>query len=105
MALESDAEGYLWVVIFVPALTWRDAWPRDIRPNATEIRLTRLNAALLFSTMIEVIDPSTGRQVTSARLKERVIAALPGRRFAIYAPAVDGTPQISIATAEIRRNN
>jgi hypothetical protein len=71
--VQQDAAGRLWVAMNVASPTWLTGFAGgSFRPDK------------LYQTTIEILDPATGRMVTSAKLNGWVKALLQGGKAAIY---------------------
>lgn len=102
-SIQQDSGGLLWVVARVPAATWRNAWP-NLAPGTREVLGRQLARELLYSTIIEVIDPATARVVARRSVDRYAVAGLPARRVAYY--GVDertGAETLSVAQLSLRR--
>lgn len=95
-----DREGLLWVYTYVPASTWKAAWP-PLPPGTREVRTRDIGWHVLFDTMIEVIDPRLKRVVARLRHEGSVVNALPGRRAAFYQVDRQGGIRVPIVTFEL----
>lgn len=97
----SDREGLLWVYTYVPASTWKAAWPPTLPPGTREVRTRDIGWHVLFDTMIEVIDPRLQRVVARLRHEGSVVNALPGRRAAFYQVDRLGGVRVPIVTFDL----
>jgi hypothetical protein len=97
----SDREGLLWVYTYLPASTWRAAWPPTLSPGTREVRTRDIGWHVLFDTMIEVIDPRLQRVVARFRHEGSVVNALPGRRAAFYQLDREGGIRVPIVTFDL----
>ncbi len=93
--IEWDDQGRLCVFIRLAGSDWRNAWPKDLGTRQ-EVAANEMEFDKLYATRIEVIDPATGRLVTSGRVEYYVPVVLPGCRAAAYVPSSEGVPQIAI---------
>jgi hypothetical protein len=62
--LKQDSEGLLWVVAWVPSGYWEEAW-KDTRIIGTHVAGGSPSYNQLFSSRIEVIDPTNGQVISS----------------------------------------
>lgn len=99
--LASDREGLLWVYTYVPAETWKAAWPPNLPPGTREVRTRDIGWQVLYDTMIEVIDPRLQRVVARFRHEGSVVNALPGRRAAFYQVDRQGNIRVPIVTFDL----
>ena len=94
-----DSTGLVWVFTNVAAPTWKDAMPRGEGQREVAVRSIALEK--FMKTIVEVIDPRAGRVVAYKDLGELVVAALPGRRAAIYTVDMDGIARLRIVELSI----
>jgi hypothetical protein len=100
-AIEEDESGLLWVFVRTAADTWKEGWP-ETRPGQREIAMKDIQYDKLFRTIVEVIDPAAGRVVARHSMNAYVMAALPGRRAAVYGTTADGEPVVSIVSLTLQ---
>ena len=101
--IREDSEGLLWLFLYKPAPTWREAW--DVPPRrmggGTEFVAKDVIYNKLYTTYVEVIDPRTARVVTSRAIDGYVMEALPDRRVALYRVDANGFPRVDIVALSL----
>jgi len=99
-ALRMDEDERLWVFLAVPSRSWRDAWPR-MPAGATEVELKSVAVERLYDTMVEVIEPRSGRVLTRSRLPGYVVSALPNGQLARFMVTDEGVQVVEILESAI----
>lgn len=101
--LIEDEAGLLWVFIYKPLASWKEAWTtRGTRVGGGhEYRGRDMNYDKLYDTYVEVIDPATARVVARHDIDGYVFEALPGRRIALFRLDQNGFPRVDIATVTL----
>lgn len=98
-ALWEDPDGYLWIVLWRARDTWREAW-RELAADRLvmgEVRSQdRPRTIELFSTVIEILDPSTGQVLLSQAWPGLILSMLPRRRVAALTEDLYGVPYVDI---------
>jgi hypothetical protein len=82
-AVQRTSDGLIWVFVKVPAPTWKQAWPK-MQPGTREIPSQRISKELLFSTIVEVIDPTERRVIARQRIDRYVVGGLSAGSVAFY---------------------
>ena len=96
--LEIDSDGLLWVLVLVARSTWKEAWV-EVSPNSPE---AIARPELLYSTIVEVIDPTSNEIIAVQPLDTYVVNSLPGPRIATFDQDPGGETRISIRTLSVR---
>jgi hypothetical protein len=101
--IQRDSTGLLWVYVRVAAPTWKQAWPA-MPPGVREVPSSRLAKDLLFSTIVEVIDPAARRVVARHRFERYFVGGLDAGRVAFYqVPDKLGEGLLSVARIQLDR--
>jgi hypothetical protein len=96
-----DADGLLWTVARVKAPSWRPG------PSFQDWRAGKGKPQPVhesFDTIIEVIDPATGKLIASLRVDPFVINALSEGYVASYREETDGTPVVDVWQVRLQRS-
>jgi len=101
-SLSEDATGLIWVFIWLPKSTWRDAWPPEV-PGKREYSPREIAVEKLRTTVVEVINPRTSRVVARQPLDAYVVNALPLRRAVLYSVDPTGFPVVSVVSLQLER--
>lgn len=97
-AIAEDDSGRLWIFINSAAPTWREGWPK----GAGELRVSAFEQEKMFRTVVEILDPLTGRVITRRQLDEWIIAVFPDKRAAVYTADADGIPELRIVELALK---
>lgn len=98
-AVHEDSEGLLWLFIYTPAPTWKEAWtapPIRYPGGGSEYAMRKMDFDKLHRTYVEVIDPVRARVVASHTINGYVFETLPDRRVALYKVDLAGIPRVEI---------
>lgn len=97
--LYEDDEGLLWVFIRVASPRWREAWA-----NApTHVNEARGDPELLYTTLLEIVDPAAGRVVARQSIDHYLVGVLPDSRVAFYETTDRGEGLVSVRTFRLVR--
>jgi hypothetical protein len=100
--VSEDAAGNVWALLNVAAPGWKSAWvgiPSDVR----ELPAGQLDPGKLFRSVVEVLDPKTGRMVVHADVPGRLFTALPGARTVEYEADGLGVSHVVVIQLELVR--
>ena len=98
-AVHEDSEGLVWLFIYTPAPTWKDAWtapPIRYPGGGTEYPMRKMDFDKLYRTYVEVIDPVQARVIARHTINGYVFEPLPDRRVALYKVDFAGIPRVDI---------
>ncbi|MFS8636691.1 MAG: 6-bladed beta-propeller [Gemmatimonadota bacterium] len=98
--IHEDRAGRLWVAVWVADTNWKAGIGK--MENGPEGSYYIADHSRLLDTMLEVIDPRTGRLVMSQRVPQFVVAFLSDEMIASYRADDDGVPFIDIWRMRIR---
>lgn len=96
--VREDEIGRLWVLIRVPSEVWEDSLIRD--PDRPLYRIGDINRA--FDTIIEVIEPSSGRLLVSSRVGPSLFKFVGNDLIASAHDAGDGTTRLHLWSPSLR---
>ncbi len=91
-AIADFGDGRLWVFINTAASTWREGWPK----GEGELRASAFSFEKMVRTLVEVIDPASGRVLARRQLDEWIVATLPGHKAVIYMVGADDIPRLRV---------
>ncbi|HEX7052018.1 MAG TPA: 6-bladed beta-propeller [Longimicrobiales bacterium] len=94
-AIREGGGGRLWVATSVADLDWRDALG-ELTEGPEGPYYPVEDYSRLLDTMIEIIDPASGRLVLSQRISQMVVAILNGDTVVSYRTDVDGVPFLDV---------
>jgi hypothetical protein len=94
-ALTYDEDGMLWVLINVPDPEWDEELPSDASSSAVAHRM--------FDTVIEIIDPGTGRLLTSHRHSKAFFQFIAPGLVPIFEEGEGGARYIDLWKIELAR--
>ena len=89
-----DANGRLWIAALVPGTRWREGWGPRLPGGGYLMATARMD--LLYDTMIDVIDPRSGRLVTSVRVPGCVVAFLGSDEILLTTEDNSGIPRAAV---------
>ena len=102
MAIAVDRAGLIWVFVRTPAESWRRAWAA-VNEDVQEVRVSQLEYHWLFNTIVEVIDPSSGRVLSRSVLPGLAISAPLDGHVAVYGRNSRGEPELRIDSVRLER--
>ncbi|HEX7239674.1 MAG TPA: 6-bladed beta-propeller [Longimicrobiaceae bacterium] len=92
-AIREDAQGRVWVLLHVADQNWRK---RALRRVGSEYEITPEDQDHFYDTVIEVLDPRTGRLVASARHPRYVRGFAGDGLLYTYREDADGVPAYEV---------
>jgi hypothetical protein len=103
VAIWEDAEGLLWTMTHAPSPKWKPGpSQREIGKVGGKLEWAVLNRPRL-DTVFEVIDPSSGKLLTSFRI-DRIIGYSLGEGYvAAYRESADGAPLVDVWKVQLKR--
>ncbi len=101
-ALRTDASGLIWVAIGVPSSHWKAGWD-GVTIRAGEFKSNDPAFHELFDTIIEVIDPKSGRVLARQKVEGWITQFLRDGRMVRYTATRDDEPQLQLLSATLVR--
>lgn len=103
-----DENGLLWILGFIPAPTWAEAWPErtgTVAPRRGPVEVPASEGpeiSLLFGSVIEVLDPVHGRVMVRQAFENRhMLALLPNGHAVEYVSGPFDVPVLNILSLQL----
>jgi len=90
----------LWVLITVPSENWAKGLRRVDGPDGRAFYEV-VSTSDVFSTVIEVLDPSSGAVIASRRVRDELLAFLPDGRILSYREDHNGVPYLDVLRIDL----
>jgi len=92
--LSVDAHGYLWVAVTVADSRWRSNLRRETGPDGPQVFPKAVER--VYDTILEMIDPGTGRLIVSERLDQKISGFVDANRVFGFRLTPDGGERLDI---------
>jgi hypothetical protein len=90
-----DSRGYLWVFGRAAREDYAEAWP-PMEPGIRSIASRDVDFSKLWDTVVEVIDPNSGKLIARRRLDFLVLSVLRDGRVVVYKETPQGIPYLEV---------
>jgi hypothetical protein len=88
-AVRQDGTGKLWTITVVAAPRWRDGYG-ELKPGTSTLDISTRRLDLMMDTMLEVIDPITGKLVAATRVRGHTLDFVDDSRVLSLQTTEDG---------------
>ena len=102
MGVWEDGDGNVWTIVHVGDRRWKRGLAKGI-PAEGQMMYPIEDEQRVYDTIVEVIDPSTGRVVASRRFDETFDVVVEPNLVAGYREADDGRPYVEIWQVHLRK--